>query len=76
MNLKQLVNKAKDKSNFIDLKAYIAFCDEYLLYHDNLCKREYRKTKSLSLYQYKLFKSPLIIKLMYDAKSCIYQKNF
>ncbi|MDR1182950.1 MAG: hypothetical protein LBL13_13335 [Bacteroidales bacterium] len=37
MNLKQLVNKAKDKSNFVDLKAYIKFCDEYLHYiSDNL----------------------------------------
>jgi len=32
MKLKQLVNKAKDKSNFTDLKAYIKFCDEYLNY--------------------------------------------
>jgi hypothetical protein len=37
MNLKQIVNKAKDKSNFIDLKAYIEFCGEYLNYiSDNL----------------------------------------
>jgi hypothetical protein len=37
MGLKQLVNKAKDKTNFVDLNAYIAFCDEYLNYiSDNL----------------------------------------
>jgi len=37
MNLKQLVNKAKDKSKFVDLKAYIKFCNEYLHYiSDNL----------------------------------------
>ena len=37
MNLKKLVNKAIDKSNFTDLKAYIKFCDEYLNYiSDNL----------------------------------------
>ena len=37
MNLKQLVNKAKDKSKFGDLKAYIKFCSEYLHYiSDNL----------------------------------------
>jgi hypothetical protein len=37
MNLKQLINKAKDKSNFADLKAYIKFCDEYLNFiSDNL----------------------------------------
>ncbi len=32
MNLKQLVNKSKDKSNFNDLKGYVAFCNEYLTY--------------------------------------------
>ena len=37
MNLKQLVNKAKDKNAFANLKAYIKFCDEYLNYiNDNL----------------------------------------
>jgi len=37
MKLKQLVNKATDKNNFVDLKAYIKFCDEYLHYiSDNL----------------------------------------
>jgi len=37
MNLKQIVNKAKDKSNFADLKAYIEFCEEYLNYiNENL----------------------------------------
>jgi hypothetical protein len=30
MTLKQLVDKARDKSNFVDLKAYIRFCDDYL----------------------------------------------
>jgi len=37
MNLKQIVNKAKDKNNFVDLKAYIRFCGEYLNYiNENL----------------------------------------
>ena len=37
MNLRQLINKAKDKSNFVDLTAYIKFCCEYLNYiSDNL----------------------------------------
>ena len=37
MNLKQLTDSAKDKSNFVDLKAYIKFCDEYLKYiNENL----------------------------------------
>jgi hypothetical protein len=35
MNLKQLVDKAKNKGNFTDLKAYIKFCDEYLNYISN-----------------------------------------
>ena len=37
MNLKNIVDKAKNKSNFVDLKAYISFCDEYLKFiSDNL----------------------------------------
>src|SRR3989339_335764 len=37
MTLKQIVAKAKDKSNFKDLKAYISFCDLYLSFvSDNL----------------------------------------
>jgi hypothetical protein len=37
MKLKELINKAKDKNAFKDLKAYIEFCDEYLHYiSDNL----------------------------------------
>jgi len=37
MKLENLVNKAKDKSQFKDLKGYINFCNEYLQYvSDNL----------------------------------------
>jgi len=37
MNFKKLVGKVTDKSKFVDLKAYIKFCDEYLNYvSDNL----------------------------------------
>ncbi|MDR2761697.1 MAG: hypothetical protein LBB88_03745 [Planctomycetaceae bacterium] len=37
MNLKQLVNKAKNKNNFADIKAYVNFSGEYLKYiADNL----------------------------------------
>jgi hypothetical protein len=37
MKLEKLVNKAKDKSQFKDLKGYINFCTEYLQYvSDNL----------------------------------------
>jgi hypothetical protein len=32
MSLKQLLNNAKNKKNFADLKAYVKFCDEYLNY--------------------------------------------
>jgi hypothetical protein len=35
MKLKHLFNKAKDKSNFADLTAFIDFCNEYLNYIDN-----------------------------------------
>jgi hypothetical protein len=35
MNLKQLIDKAKDKSSFVDLNAYIGFCGEYLNYVSN-----------------------------------------
>ena len=30
MKLKQLLNKTKDKSNFLDIKGYIKFCQVYL----------------------------------------------
>lgn len=37
MTLKELVNKAKNKDNFRNLKAYIAFCEDYLHFiEDNL----------------------------------------
>ncbi|MEI6753495.1 MAG: hypothetical protein WCK78_10030 [Paludibacter sp.] len=37
MNLKKLVNKAKDKTNFVDLQAFVKFSSEYLEYiADNL----------------------------------------
>lgn len=37
MNLKKLVNKAKDKTNFVDLQAFVRFSSEYLEYiADNL----------------------------------------
>lgn len=37
MTLQQIVNKAKDKSNFTDLNGFISFCKEYLDYiNDNL----------------------------------------
>lgn len=76
MNLKQLVNKAKDKSNFVDLKAYISFCDEYLNYiSDNLQATIVSQNENhYRFYQYKKegnfqITRPINSNLMYDAKS-------
>lgn len=76
MKLKQLVNKAKDKSNFIDLKSYIAFCDEYLNYiSDNLQATIVSQNENhYRFYQYKRegnfqITRPINSNLMYDAKS-------
>jgi len=76
MNLKQLVNKAKDKSNFVDLKEYIAFCDEYLNYiSDNLQATIVSQNENhYRFYQYKKegnfqITRPINSNLMYDAKS-------
>lgn len=76
MNLKHLVNKAKDKSNFTDLKAYIAFCDEYLSYiSDNLQATIISQNENhYRFYQYKKegnfqITRPINSNLMYDAKS-------
>ena len=75
MNLKQLVNKAKDKSNFKDLKAYIAFCDEYLNYiNDNLQATIVSQNENhYRFYQYKKegnfqITRPINSNLMYDVK--------
>jgi len=76
MNLKQLVDKAKDKSNFIDLKAYIKFCDEYQNYiTDNLQAIIVSQNENhYRFYQYKKEGSfqitrPINSNLMYDAKT-------
>ncbi|MDX2301811.1 MAG: hypothetical protein NW226_03380 [Microscillaceae bacterium] len=75
MNLKQLVNKAKDKNNFIDLKAYIKFCEEYLNYiSDNLQATIVSQNENhYCFYQYKKegnfqITRPINSNLMYDAK--------
>ena len=76
MNLKQLVHKAKDKHNFVDLKAYIAFCDEYLNYiSDNLQATIVSQNENhYCFYQYKKegnyqITRPINSNLMYDAKT-------
>jgi hypothetical protein len=80
MTLKQLVNKAKNKSHFTDLKAYIKFCELYLNYiSDNLqaiivsqnenhyCFYQYKKEGNFQITR------PINSNLMYDAKS--FSKN-
>lgn len=76
MNLKQLVNKSKDKGNFTDLKGYIAFCNEFLEYvADNLQAIIVSQNENhYSFYQYKKegnfqITRPINSNLMYDAKS-------
>lgn len=76
MNLKQLVNRAKDKSNFVDIKDYITFCDEYLSYiGDNLQATIVSQNENhYRFYQYKKegnfqITRPINSNLMYDAKS-------
>lgn len=76
MNLKQLVNKAKDKSNFTDLKSYVAFCNEYLTYvADNLQATIISQNENhYRFYQYRKegnfqITRPINSNLMYDAKS-------
>jgi hypothetical protein len=74
MTLKQIVNKAKDKNNFKDLKGFIAFCAEYLTYtNENLqaiivsqnenhyCFYQYDKSGNFQITR------PINSKLMYDA---------
>ena len=76
MKLKQLVNKAKDKSNFTNLKGYVAFCNEYLSYiADNLQATIISQNENhYRFYQYKKegnfqITRPINFNLMYEAKS-------
>lgn len=76
MNLKKLLHKAKDKSNFLDLQAYITFCDEYLNYiTDNLQATIVSQNENhYRFYQYKKegnfqITRPINSNLMYDANS-------
>jgi hypothetical protein len=75
MNLKQLINKVKDKSHFADLKAYIKFCDEYLNFiSDNL--QAIIVSQNENHYQFFQYKKdgnfqitrPINSNLMYNAK--------
>ena len=76
MNLKQLVTKARNKSNFVDLKAYIGFCNDYLTYiSDNLQATIVSQNENHYLfYQYKKegnfqITRPINSNLMYDVKN-------
>jgi hypothetical protein len=75
MNLKQLVNKAKDKANFTDLNAYIKFCSEYLHFiSDNL--QAIIVSQNENHYQFFQYRKdgnfqitrPINSNLMYDVK--------
>jgi hypothetical protein len=75
MKLKQLLHKAKDKSNFVNLKAYINFCDEYLNFiRDNLQAIIVSQNENhYHFFQYKeegdfQITRPINSNLMYNAK--------
>jgi hypothetical protein len=75
MNLKQLINKVKDKSNFVNLKSYIKFCDEYLNFiNDNIQAIIISQNENhYRFFQYKKegnfqITRPINSKLMYNAE--------
>ena len=75
MTLKQIVNKAKDKSNFKDLNGFIGFCIDYLsCIEDNLQAVIVSQNENHYLfYQYNKsgnfqITRPINSKLMYDVK--------
>jgi hypothetical protein len=75
MNLIHIVNKAKDKSNFTDLKGYVAFCKDYLEFiTDNLQaiiisqnENQYRFFQYKKEGNYQITR-PINSNLMYEAK--------
>lgn len=76
MKFKQLVNKAKDKKNFVDLYGFIAFCSDYLNYiSDNLQATIVSQNENHYLfYQYSKegnfqITRPINSNLMYEAIS-------
>ena len=76
MNLKQIVTRAKDKNNFIDLKAYIEFCNEYLNYiSENLQAIIVSQNENhYHFFQYKKegnfqITRPINMDLMYNSKN-------
>ena len=76
MNLKQILNKVKNKSNFADLKAYIGFCNEYLNYiSENLQAIIVSQNENhYHFFQYKKegnfqITRPINMNLMYNSKN-------
>ena len=76
MTLKQIVNNAKDISQFKDLNGYVAFCSEYLKYvsdnlqavivsqnENNYCFYQYNKLGNFQISR------PINTDLMYDNKT-------
>ena len=75
MTLEQLVNKAKNKSNFVDLQAFIKFSGEYLNYISGHLQAVIvsQNESHYRFFQYKKegnfqITRPINSKLMYDAK--------
>jgi hypothetical protein len=75
MNLKQLIHKAKDKNNFVNLKSYIKFCDEYLNFISNNLQATIisQNENHYQFFQYKKegnfqITRPINSNLMYNSK--------
>ncbi|MEI6089914.1 MAG: hypothetical protein WCR42_05655 [bacterium] len=79
MKLQQLVNKAKDKSQFQNLEGYIVFCSQYLNYvannlqakiisqnENNYCFYQYDKTGNFQISR------PINTNLMFEASDFAY----
>jgi hypothetical protein len=82
MNLKKLVNKAKDKTNFVDLQAFVRFSSEYLEYiADNLQAVIISQNENhYQFYQYKKegnfqISRPVNSNLMYKADEFLHASN-
>lgn len=82
MNLKKLVSKAKDKTNFVDLKAFVKFSSEYLEYiADNLQAVIISQNENhYQFYQYKKegnfqISRPINSNLMYKSDDFLHASN-
>ncbi len=82
MNLKKLVSKAKDKTNFVDLQAFVRFSNEYLEYiADNLQAVIISQNENYyQFYQYKKegnfqISRPINSNLMYKSDDFLHVSN-